>query len=357
MSPGNSGAIEEEALADDELECILGGNGDDSDQSADDEFRAVPDDDELPNAQLDLPADTPHIHDVSDSGQRQRSATPQWLAQDYADTRERLAAEMKKNASKKPTCYERGSFVDGCPFPFFTAESKIQCTPRDFYRPSYFVWLPHLLVKRIPCPACKAAQREPVPLLRCNGWPKRPRRVVDLEDCIFVIGYRYNCTHQDCRKTYQSWSPALLSVLPPAVSAQFTHHLTYRSGLTDRLVALMRGCFLHGIGPGPFANMIRTNHIRRYEQLHLQYLEMVNARLQSSFVNLLAKFAPFGLFDDRDGYAGFIPSANYFRQFYVRFLQSHASEIDQYTSMLSAKVLAIDHSHKASCVFQFMGNE
>ena len=53
----------------------------------------------------------------------------------------------------------------------------------------------------------------------------------------------------------------------------------------------------HGVGPGPFAEMIRTFHVRRHEQLHLQYLEMVHVRLLSPVARLLEKFEPFGAFD------------------------------------------------------------
>ena len=113
-------------------------------------------------------------------------------------------------------------------------------------------------------------------------------------------------------RTYQSWSPALHAALPRSLAMEFTHHLTYHSGLTDQVVLLMRSSFCHSIGPGPFAELICTNHLRRQEQLHLQYLEMVYTHVQAPLARLLAKFEPFGDFDDRDGYAGFTPSANYF---------------------------------------------
>ncbi|KAF8633831.1 hypothetical protein AX17_004351 [Amanita inopinata Kibby_2008] len=160
------------------------------------------------------------------------------------------------------------------------------------------------------------------------------------------MGYRYSCGHSECKKTYLSWSPALISALPQSVQLQFPFHLTHRSGLSDQVVSMLRGDFLHGIGPVPFANTIRVNHIRRFEKLHLQYLEMIYERAQSGAAQFLPKFEPFGEFGDRDGYAGFVPSPQYFRNFYVRFILSHAQEMDQYTTMLSARLLQIDHSFK-----------
>ena len=276
---------------------------------------------------------------------------PKWLSQEYADHRERLTAEIRKNASRRPTCYEQGSFISGPSHPFFSAWEKAQPSPSLFYAPCFEVWIPHLLMKsRIPCPNCASAARlgsDGRPILLCaNGWPKAPRRVVDLERCIFVIGYRYYCPHQLCKKTYLSWSPALLSALPRGLSMLFTHHLTYRGGLTDRVVAMLRSSFLRGVGPGPFAETIRINHLHQYEHLQLQYLEIVYTRQQSAMANLLGKFEPFGAFDDRDGYAGFVPSPRYFRDFYIYFIASHASSMDQYTAMLSARILQIDASFK-----------
>jgi hypothetical protein len=268
---------------------------------------------------------------------------PRWLSSDYADARERLTAKMKKNPSGRPTCYDRHTFIDGTPYHFFVADHKFQPSPEDFYRPRYFVWLPHLFARRIPCPACLKSNRRTSDndtiYLRQKGWPASPRHVVDLHECIYIIGYRYSCGNKECLKTYQSWSTSLLAALPHSLSANFTFHLTYRSGLSDQVVALMQASFQHGIGPGPFSEMIRTFHICKHEYLHQQYPEMVYIRLRSPAGRLLGKFQPFSLFNDQDGYAGFTPCANYFRQFYVKYIASHAAEMDQHMSMLSANVI------------------
>lgn len=323
-----------------------------------DEFRQMPDDDDGDVGSSVPSSSTTPQPSRGNKAPIPRSAIPTWLNRNYADTRERLTAQMKSNSSGRPTCYTNGTFIDGTPYTFFAADHKTQPSPEDFYQPRYFVWLPHCLVKKIPCPGCLANKRKGANgssiYLRNKGWPKAPRRVVDLEECIYIIGYRYVCGHQDCKKTYTSWSPSLVSALPRSLAMEFTHHLTFRSGLTDRVVSLMRTCFQHGIGSGPFAELIRTNHIRRYEQRQLQYLEMVYVRLQSSIAGLLAKFEPFGVFDDREGYAGFSPCPNYYRSFYVKFVSSHAPEMDQYTAMLSADVIQIDHSYKVSTALGYL---
>lgn len=309
-----------------------------------DEFQTLPDDDE--------DSAGPGIADTGASPnltkpKPERSTMPTWLNMDYADTRERISAEMKKNSSKQPTCYDKGTFWDGSPLPYFVAKRKYQILPEHFYKPKYFVWIPHALAGRIPCPNClfhsqKSSNGNPN-YLSPNSFPKAPRRVVGLDENIYIIGHRYCC--KSCGKAYQSWSPALLSALPRTVAAQFTHHLTYRSGLTDEVISFLRACFLQGIGPTPFAKMIRMNHIRRYEKLHLEYLVTLYSRaaLPLSFTG---RCQSFGAFDDSNGFAGFTPSGRYFRDFYVTYIRTHAAEMDQYTGMLPARVIQIDHSFK-----------
>ncbi|KAG6883939.1 hypothetical protein C0992_007401 [Termitomyces sp. T32_za158] len=333
---------------DENLDYLLangpGGEGEEETE----EFKPIPDDDK-------------NIEEC-EKLQQTRATLPMWLNQNYADTRERLASEIANNSSHCPTCYDWGTFVDGPSSACFLTTKKFQPLLNDFYCPKYFVWLPHLLCLKIPCPAyladsCKAVKGG-IQYLNAKGWLKHPRRVVDVEECIFIIGYCYACPNPVCRKSYQSWSPELLLALPRLLSIHFTHHLTYRRGLTNRVVALMQSCFQHGIGPGPFLEMIRTQHLRQYEQLHMQYLETILICTQSATGHFLSKFEPFGLFNDQNGYAGFTPSLAYFRSFYVRFISLHAMEMDQHMAMLSAEVLQIDHSFKVIffLCYSFFGN-
>ena len=322
---------------DEEVDALLGDNT--SIGSISDEFCAIPDDEEETDSAETVDA------------QKHRATIPLWLKTDYADVRERLIVEMKKNLSRKPSCYDKRTFIDGSPYPFFNVTKRFKLQPEHFYKPKYFVFIPHLLTGTgIRCPQCLSVSRKgkdgQSARLTPNGFPKAPRRVVDVDENIYLIGYRYYC--RTCNKSYQSWSPALRAALPRPLAQQFTHHLTFRSGLTDRVVALMRSCFLQGIGPYPFAQILRTNHLRRYEQLHLQYLEFLYAG-HSTPLHFTGSYQPFSAYNDRNGYAGYTPSGHYIRDFYVQFMGSHAKEMDQYTAMLSANILQIDHSFKV-CV-------
>lgn len=271
----------------------------------------------------------------------------------YTEVRAKLEQQMKKNPSKQPTCYERGSFVDTTANPAFSMRKVVQPMPVDFCQPTFFVWLPHILQPEIHCPECercgrKKANGRPIVLWK-KGWPKAPRRITDLDQSIWIIGYRYRCSNtKDCKRTFMSWSPAILRCLKPLLSAQFTHHLTYRSGLTDTVVALLRSSITRGISVKSFTESIRQLHIRRYENKKLQYLHALMDRKQSALSFRRDRFPHFGDFDDQDGYSGFVPGAYYFGEFYTQVVESHAHEMDQHMSMLPARVLEMDHSFKVS---------
>jgi hypothetical protein len=69
----------------------------------------------------------------------ERPAMPHWLKADCANTRERLAHEMKSNASRKPTCYDRETLLDRAVSPFFASHRKFQPMAEEFYKPRYFI--------------------------------------------------------------------------------------------------------------------------------------------------------------------------------------------------------------------------
>jgi hypothetical protein len=170
--------------------------------------------------------------------------------------------------------------------------------------------------------------------------------VVNVNKCIYIIGYRYRCGNRLCGHTYRSWSPTILDVLPTSLSSQFTFKLTYRSGLSNALAGLLREAFRCGMGPQSFMSMVQSLHYHRYDQLHLQYLEMLSDRKKGNQSSFLAKVTPFGAFGDRDGYTGFVPSAQYFRLFYDNMIEGWSREMVQRMAMLPARRLGIDESYK-----------
>ena len=284
------------------------------------------------------------------------SAKPKWLPNEYQRLRERLTVEMNQNSSRMPSCYERNSFYDGTDSSFLAARSTFQLDAGIFYQPSFFIWLPHVLVDHIPCPACLEARRVrhlgSVVHLQKHGFTDMARRVVDIDRNIYIVGYRYLCGHKDCKRVYQSWSPAILQVLPSALAQSFEFRLTYRSGITERLATLLRESFRSGIGPEQFTTMIESFHYRRFDNLQAQFLEMVLDRQQGTLSRYWTATNPFSEFRDLDGYAGFIPSAPYFGHFYDKLVEESARETQQMIAALPADVLKQDHSFKVSYVLE-----
>jgi hypothetical protein len=322
------------------------------------EFESLPDDDEDAVGREPRSAESSsHLTNTAAGNQKKpagpsklRSSMPNWLKTNYDDKCEQLRIEMKKNVSGRPSCYDAGRFTDTVPPPIFAcASNNIQLSPSAFHQPTYFVWLPHLF-HRIPCPSCKNANRRTknggAVFLSLLSWPRLPRRIVDIDRNVFIIGYRYYCGHEACRKTYQSWSQAVLDVIPPPLATYFTFHLTHRCGMSDGLVGLLRASFQRGIGPAPFAEMIRNFHVRHYERLQIEYLEMIKIRAASPVAHLFALYPSFGAWNDRNGYAGSVPTHKYFRGFYDSMIERHAPEIDQHMAMLPARIIKHDQSFK-----------
>jgi hypothetical protein len=321
----------------DDIEDLLSGDPGGNDDTED--VEPLPDDDEETG-------DTTTTSPLSNS----RTSMPIWLTGKYKDLLEQLKQEINSNSSRQPSCYDHNQFTITPKNPIFAAAHQAQPSLTLFCEPEWFIWLPHLF-STIPCPACKASNRQTTNgntiMLRCHGWPNAPRRVVDIEYTSYIVGYRYQCAQ--CRKTYQSWSPAIFHVLAPSLASQFTFQLTYRCGVTSHLMAYLRACFQRGVGPTPFAEMIQTFHIHRYEQLASLYYELIALRLNSllQLWGQLPKHQHFGAWNDRGGYASYVPSGRYFGGLYNLFIESHSNEIDQHMAMLSCRILTIDHSFKA----------
>ncbi|KAK2467285.1 hypothetical protein APHAL10511_000834 [Amanita phalloides] len=320
---------------------------DDDDEGLEDEFAEVEGDDE--------DTDTVACDSSSEREHTTRSTIPRWLNTHYKAARDMLKREVDESKCRPPMpkCYEQHKLWvwDTEPALAMLTQPQTVLEPALFHKPTFFVWIPHCLINdRIPCPECKAAGRHSqnggTVYLQKMGWPDKPRRVVDIDRTIYLIGYRYRCGVAQCNKAYRSWSPSILKSLPPVVTALFPFQLTHRMGLSKTVVSLLQASIRDGIGPGPLAQMIRSFHYQRYDELHLQYLQAVYERYKRTPQHFWIPKKAFGAFGDRDGYAGYVPTAKYFRRFYDMLIERQAPEMTQLLSLLSGRVLAIDHSFK-----------
>ncbi|KAF8894864.1 hypothetical protein CPB85DRAFT_1257404 [Mucidula mucida] len=118
---------------------------------------------------------------------------------------------------------------------------------------------------------------------------------------------------------------------PPWVMRVFEKHNTYVKELKNR-----------------FSDMLHVLHRRRYEMLEVQYLQTLLQRHRAGGEAASKTYAPFSDFDEKgdDGIHAGILSGVWCKEMYNTFMEEIAYLIFQYIAMLSAKVLAIDHSFK-----------
>jgi len=100
------------------------------------------------------------------------------------------------------------------------------------------------------------------------------------------------------------------------------------------------------MGSRQFADMLRVQHLLHYDCLHVQYLDFLAEHALDRWAG--KKYKSFLAFDNQspDGLQGFVPSAQWLRDLYDDFIESHREDFNQHMGMLTAEVAAIDHSHK-----------
>ncbi|KAJ6473082.1 hypothetical protein C8R45DRAFT_776206, partial [Mycena sanguinolenta] len=275
---------------------------------------------------------------------------PKW----FQDPLDKLLGELKYDLENlgHSRYYAAGTFWVPRKATWFSLGGS-NVKPTDLFAPDFFLWDPlSLLGKnfRLSCPECAH-------YLTRGGVVSRPRRVVDIDSCFWLIGYTYACQKTNsggCGACFRSWDQRILKRLSPSLAGEFPAHLTWCSGLSTRAFGVVRSCFQHGMGAEEVADLFRMQHLRRYDELHLRYLR--TKVKQAGFPG--QTYEPFLPFQDRSsaGFRGFTPSGQWLRDVYDTFIESHRDSINQHTAMLSARIGAIDHSHKlAKHVFKVDG--
>jgi hypothetical protein len=226
---------------------------------------------------------------------------------------------------------------------FFILNRPNKPRPSQLYNYRWFYWDPdHLVEGGLKCPNCCAH-------LHRHGYTQ-PRRVVDLQNVFYMIGQRHRCPQCKNPKsnektiTFNSWDPRILERLPHALAAEFPACLSHRNAISDLALAVMRTCFQYGMGSKQFSNCLQVLHYRHFDIIHAQYLDgILSHKCDSDPSNV---YLPFGTFEDKHGYCGFVPSSLWLRQMYDKLIEDHGTQIDQKTAMCSGEICAIDHSHK-----------
>ena len=269
---------------------------------------------------------------------------PTWFTDLVA---EKLDFLRQKDSQNCPRLYsEHGTFWLPRKCGWFNMLQSETVDAAQLYNPRFFYWDPLYLV-RIQCPekSCTAQ------LTRHGGIHKHPRRTVDLTGSFWIIGARYSCSQ--CKnaesgkstKTFISWDSRIIASLPYALAAEFPSELTRRSGMSKESFALVRGLFSAGLGSKQVSDIIRMLHLWRYDRQQIQYLELLQStRSARCWTNVL--FPAFSSFSDAEGYAVYVPCSRWIQDLFDLFIEKYTPDINQFVSMLSARICAIDHSHK-----------
>ncbi|KAF9048060.1 hypothetical protein BDZ89DRAFT_928787, partial [Hymenopellis radicata] len=281
---------------------------------------------------------------TSSSRKNNRRPYPGW----FQHSLDKALAQLEKDRatlSGVSQAYSSGTFWLPRRCNFFNLNHSNIC-PQDLFIPAFFVWDPAAIMSTgIPCPSCNLR-------LTRDGVVKRPRRIVDIDDTFWIIGYSYAC--RSCKLKLRSWDSRVLKKLSRPLAAEFPARLTWRSGISTRALGVVRSCIQNGMGAHQVADMFRMQHLRRYDELRVCYLHT-----KVSCMNLPTEtYEPFPAFDDKSekGFHGFVPSGQWFRDVYDAFVECFKHVFNQHTAMLSALVCAIDHSHKlAKHIFKLDG--
>ncbi|KAJ7664273.1 hypothetical protein B0H17DRAFT_952109, partial [Mycena rosella] len=215
------------------------------------------------------------------------------------------------------------------------------------YNARLFYWDPDLLVDGgINCPDCHHK-------LERHGYT-RPRRVVDLHDCFYLVGSRYKCTKctnaKSGKKTvsFNSWDAEIMQSFPPALQDEFPAYLSHRGAMSKSVFELMRTCFQYGLGSKQFSNSLQVLHRLHYDKMHAQYLDGVLAWIKSNPDSPDQIFSEFSSFDDPKGYGGFVPSSAWLRTMYDLYIELHRAAMDQQAAQKDLELGAMDHSFKTT---------
>ncbi|KAJ7060520.1 hypothetical protein C8F01DRAFT_951498, partial [Mycena amicta] len=228
---------------------------------------------------------------------------------------------------------------------FFILTGNHQPTAEALYNPRIFYWDPdRLLPQGVPCPNCGIK-------LKRHEYT-RPRRVVDFQNCFYLIGQRYLCPH--CRNpksqkktvTFNSWDSRIMEKLPRELRDEFPAYLSHRGAIAKPVFEIMRTSFQYGLGSKQFSNSLQVLHRLYFDQIHCQYLDGALSWIKTHGQREL--FTAFSSFDDSNGYGGFTPSSQWLGMMYNHYIEEHRVAMDQQAAMKSLRVGQMDHSYKVT---------
>ncbi|KAG2193902.1 hypothetical protein INT47_004150, partial [Mucor saturninus] len=172
--------------------------------------------------------------------------------------------------------------------------------------------------------------------------------------CFYLLSIRFKCTKKTTVHTFMGYASEIVRQLPARIQADFPAVLTHRSGISTKIVKLLRPQFQNATGPHRMNQILRSNHTEKYDVIQFQYYDAMKDKLeeQRKAKQLIGNFSiatsypEFSSFSDINGYNGYIPSANYLSYIYCSIIAEFRPYMNQHTSLLDGVVLKGDHLFK-----------
>ena len=152
------------------------------------------------------------------------------------------------------------------------------------------------------------------------------------------------------KKTINAHDQQILCQLPLHLRIAFPAYLTHKAGISKALGDVIPPCVQNSVGPKRFAKILRELHTLRHARLEYQYLCAIKLRQQQAQRTLDSFYTPalrpFSSFGDKQGYAGYVPSATYLLKVYTSMIDELRPLLDKQVMLLDGKILKGDHSFK-----------
>ena len=263
---------------------------------------------------------------------------------------ESIKFQIAESSLNQPECYYQGTFWIRPRDPIFALYASRECdpamSPTELYHRAIFVWLPDRLPGSPDAFKCACGHS-----LTLNGWNDNPiaRRVKSLHHDYFLLTNRFLCRrkHGGCGLSYQGTDPYVMSQLPRHLQESFPALLTARAALDKNLLSVMRTCFATRFGPEPFAALLAEMRYLDHAHRELLYLAALVASPESAYS---VQHQPFSAFDDKERYAGTVPSKNYCKAVFAEWMRIHRPYFDRVMASLPGSVLKGDHTFWVSII-------
>jgi hypothetical protein len=206
----------------------------------------------------------------------------------------------------------------------------------------------HGVMPKAPCPSCGKMDR-----VKREGWDPYGRKVYDLSDIYYLIGFQYHSTC--CNKHYAAWNPESVKYWPREQQLKMPCVVLHRSAVDRRVVDMMGPLLDHGLGFQAIEKLIKEQHLIVYHELcEAPYYFGLDRRSKANvldFDNLLASDSPagrkkFSAFSDPSGYAGSTPSDTLLQSVWLQVSESREHFYHRRQQQVGGEVCSGDGSHK-----------